>query len=112
MLQYVLMAESNVLSVYSTELFELLEPYVHSRLDPPSIRKVTGGSLAQMSHERINDLGIELGSGPVFYHLYGLLYRPGFPIWASDNAGIEYLRNRHDAPLERDRLALESSGQY
>ena len=51
-----------------------------------------------MSHERINDLGIELGSGPVFYHIYGLLYRPGFPIWSSANDGIEDVRNRHDAP--------------
>ena len=50
-----------------------------------------------MSHERVNDLGIELGSAPVLYHLYRFRYRPGFPIWSSANDGIEDIRNRHDA---------------
>src|SRR3989442_9824034 len=108
MLQYVLMAQSSAVSVYSAELLELLDPYVHSRLDPPSIRKVTGGSLVHMSHERINDPGIELGTGPVFYHLYSFLYRPGFPVRSSANDGIEDVRHRHDATRERDRLAPES----
>src|SRR5438128_5818506 len=77
-------------------------------LDFPSICKVTGGNLVHMSHERINDPGIELGSGPIFYHLYSFLYRPGFPIWSRANDGIEDVRNRHDATRERDRLALYS----
>src|SRR5438034_8203102 len=77
-------------------------------LDPPSICKVTGGSLVHMSHERINDPGIELGTGPVFYHLYSFLYRPGFPVRSSANDGIEDVRHRHDATRERDRLAPES----
>src|SRR3989442_11898079 len=106
MLQYVLMAQSSAVSVYSAELLELLDPHVHSRLDPPSIRKVTGGSLAYMSHERINNPGIELGSGPVLYHLDSFLYRPGLPIRSSANDGIEDVRNRHDATRERDRRAL------
>src|SRR5439155_26716997 len=66
--------------------------------------------LAYMSHERINDPGIELGTGPVFYHLYGFLYRPGFPVRSSANDGIEDVRYRHNATRERDRLALKSHG--
>src|SRR5947199_8411691 len=76
------------------------------QLNFPSICKVTGGSLVHMSHERINDPGIELGTGTVFYHLYRFLCRPCLTIWSRANDGIEDVGNRNDATRSRDRPTL------
>src|SRR5439155_347254 len=97
-------------------LGRLASDFTRKRLDGGSVgleldiqaRDRYGRLLAYVSHERINDPGIQFGSGSIFYHLYSFLYLPGFPIWSSANDGIEDVRNRHDATRERDRLALKS----
>ncbi len=58
-------------------------------------------------HERVEQHRVEVATALFAHHLHALLDRERLAVHAVAGQRVEHVRDRHDAPLDRDRLALQ-----